>query len=64
MLQHQQEADKRIDEVFRRSHDRSLCIDDVVYHIGASIKDLGKKWFAFAKMEVLRPAELVAKINE
>ena len=50
--------------VFRRSHDRFLCIDNVVYHIGASIKDLGKKWFAFAKMEVLTPAELIAKINE
>lgn len=50
--------------VFRRSHDRFLCIDDVVYHIGASIKDLGKKRFAFAKMEVLTPTELVAKINE
>lgn len=50
--------------VFRRSHDRFFCIDDVVYHIGASIKDLGKKWFAFAKMEVLTPTELVAKINE
>nr|WP_303256344.1 hypothetical protein [uncultured Prevotella sp.] len=41
-----------------------MCIDDVVYHIGASIKDLGKKWFAFAKMEVLTPTELVVKINE
>ena len=50
--------------VFRRPHDRFLCIDDAVYHIGASIKDLGKKWFAFAKMEVLTPAELVEKINE
>ena len=50
--------------LFRRSHDRFLCIDDVVYHIGASIKDLGKKWFAFAKMEVLTPTELVAKIKE
>lgn len=50
--------------MFRRSHDRFLCIDDVVYHIGASIKDLGKKWFAFAKMEVLTLAELIAKINE
>lgn len=50
--------------VFRRSHDRFLCIDDVVYHIGASIKDLGKKWFAFAKMEVLTPTELITKINE
>jgi len=38
--------------VFTRSHDRFLCIDDVVYHIGASLKDLGKKWFAFSKMEI------------
>ena len=36
-------------ETFRLSHDRFLCIDDDVYHIGASIKDLGKKWFGFSK---------------
>ena len=35
-------------ETFRLSHDRFLCIDDDVYHIGASIKDLGKKWFGFS----------------
>jgi hypothetical protein len=39
-------------EVFTNSHDRFLCIDDAVYHIGASLKDLGKKWFAFSKMEI------------
>ena len=39
-------------EVFTNSHDRFLCIDDTVYHIGASLKDLGKKWFAFNKMEI------------
>ena len=33
-------------------HDRFLIIDDTVYHIGASIKDLGKKLFAFSKMEI------------
>ena len=38
-------------EQFDRSHDRWLCIDDTVYHIGASLKDLGKKWFAFVKLE-------------
>jgi hypothetical protein len=37
---------------FNRSHDRFLLIDDDVYHIGASLKDLGKKWFAFAKMNI------------
>ena len=37
---------------FDRSHDRFLCIDEMVYHLGASIKDLGKKWFAFNRMEM------------
>ena len=50
-------------ETFRLSHDRFLCIDDEVYHIGASIKDLGKKWFGFSKMEILTPDELVERIN-
>ncbi|MDP7004742.1 MAG: ORF6N domain-containing protein [Phycisphaerales bacterium] len=36
---------------FNHSHDRFLVLDDeIVYHIGASLKDLGKKWFAFSKM--------------
>ena len=35
-----------------------------VYHIGASIKDLGKKWFGFSKMEILTPNELVERINK
>lgn len=34
-----------------RIHDRFLIIDDTLYHIGASIKDLGKKLFAFSQME-------------
>jgi len=38
-------------EKFTRSHDRFLFIDNDVYHIGASLKDLGKKLFAFSKME-------------
>ena len=38
-----------------RFHDRFLIIDETVYHIGASLKDLGKKLFAFSKMDV--PAE-------
>ena len=41
---------------FTRSHDRFLCIDNTVYHLGASLKDLGKKWFAFSKMEILTDA--------
>ncbi len=39
-------------EEFTDSHDRFLIIDDKdIYHIGASLKDLGKKWFAFSKIE-------------
>lgn len=38
---------------FAKSHDRFLIIDDTeVYHIGASLKDLGKKWFAFSKLNI------------
>jgi len=38
---------------FSDSHDRFLIIDDTeVYHIGASLKDLGRKWFAFSKMNI------------
>lgn len=37
---------------FDKAHDRYLCIDNIVYHIGASLKDLGKKWFSFNKMEM------------
>ena len=36
---------------FDRAHDRFLCVDDTVYLIGASLKDLGKKWFGFVKLE-------------
>jgi len=39
-------------KLFSKSHDRFLIIDEKdVYHIGESLKDLGKKWFAFSKME-------------
>ena len=38
---------------FKNSHDRFIIIDDkTVYHFGASLKDLGKKWFAFSKMDI------------
>jgi len=38
---------------FKNSHDRFLIIDNAtVYHFGASLKDLGKKWFAFSKMDI------------
>ena len=38
---------------FKNSHDRFLIIDKKdIYHLGASLKDLGKKWFAFSKFEI------------
>ena len=37
--------------VSSKIHDRFLILDDEMYHIGASLKDLGKKWFAFSKMD-------------
>ncbi len=38
---------------FKKAHDRFLIIDKKeIYHIGASLKDLGKKWFAFSKFEM------------
>ena len=42
-------------------HDRFLIIDDTVYHIGASLKDLGKKLFAFSKVDI-KPSELLNHI--
>lgn len=38
---------------FKNAHDRFIIIDDTtVYHFGASLKDLGKKWFAFSRMDI------------
>jgi hypothetical protein len=42
-----------------RSHDRFLLLDDDVYHIGASLKDLGKRWFAIMKMQETKAEEII-----
>jgi hypothetical protein len=48
---------------FKSSHDRFLIIDkNEVYHLGASIKDLGKKWFAFSKFD-LESLEILKRLN-
>ena len=47
---------------YTKAHDRFLIIDEEVYHIGASLKDLGKKLFAFSKMEVMTGSELLANL--
>lgn len=48
--------------IFTKAHDRFLVIDNQVYHIGASLKDLGKKWFAFSKMEEIDPDDLISRL--
>jgi len=54
ILQNQMKLlEKKTIKPFKNAHDRFLVIDKTeVYHIGASFKDLGKKWFAFSKMDV------------
>jgi len=49
---------------FTKSHDRFLIIDHTeVYHLGASLKDLGKKWFAFSKLEKNSIANILKEIS-
>ena len=47
---------------FSKAHDRFFIIDDAVYLVGASIKDLGKKWFGFTLMENTEAEELIGKM--
>ena len=51
-------------KIFTKSHDRFLIIDQqTVYHIGASLKDLGKKWFAFSKIG-LDASDMLKRLND
>ena len=47
---------------FSKAHDRFLIIDEKVYLVGASIKDLGKKWFGFTLMENTEAEELLGRM--
>lgn len=47
---------------YRKAHDRFLIIDEEVYHIGHSLKDLGKKLFAFSRMEVIKGSDLISQL--
>ena len=49
-------------KVFKKAHDRFLIIDDEVYLIGASLKDLGKKWFGFTLLEHTTPKTLLNRM--
>ena len=48
--------------VFKHSHDRFLILDDRVYLVGASIKDLGKKWFGIAPMPETDANDLISRL--
>ncbi len=47
---------------YNKAHDRFLIIDNTIYHIGASLKDLGKKMFGFSRMEEMTADELLARM--
>ena len=47
----------------KKSHDRFLILDDDVYHVGASLKDLGKKWFAIMKMNETSADDILTMIR-
>ena len=49
--------------ICQRNHDRFLIIDDVVYIFGASLKDAGKKLFAYIKMQETSASELLSRIR-
>ena len=49
--------------IFKKSHDRFLIIDDSVYLVGASLKDLGKKWFGINQMTAADPDDLITRLQ-
>jgi len=64
LRKHNEQYPEIIVKTFTKSHDRFLIIDkQTVYHIGALIKDLGKKWFAFSKITI-DPAYLINRMDE
>ena len=48
---------------YKKAHDRFLIVDETVYHIGASLKDLGKKLFAFSEMTAMTGTELLERLK-
>ncbi len=64
LQKHNQQYPPISSESFASAHDRFLIIDEKeIYHIGASLKDLGKKWFAFSKFET-GAVEMLRKLGE
>ena len=63
VLRHNQQYPPVNINVCRHNHDRFLIIDDTVYLFGASLKDAGKKLFAYIKMQETNPTELLRQIH-
>jgi len=63
VLRHNQQYPPVNINVCRHNHDRFLIIDDTVYLFGASLKDAGKKLFAYIKMQETNPTELLGQIH-
>ena len=49
--------------VFKKAHDRFLITDDTVYLVGASLKDLGKKWFGITQLSAISARDLLVRLN-
>lgn len=62
LRRHNQQYPEITIHVYHGAHDRFLIIDETVYHIGASLKDLGKKLFAFSEMIAMTGSELLSKL--
>ena len=63
MGKHNSQYPKITIEKFTKAHDRFLIIDETAaYHLGASLKDSGKKWFAFSKMD-LKFVEMITNLK-
>lgn len=64
LKKHNEQYDKVAIKQFNNSHDRFIIIDNSeLYHFGASLKDLGKKWFAFSRMDTMVD-DVLKKLNE
>ena len=50
-------------KAFKKSHDRFLIIDEAVYLVGASLKDMGKKWFGITQMTATDPKDLITRLE-
>lgn len=62
LRRHNQQYPEISIHVYHGAHDRFLIIDETVYHIGASLKDLGKKLFAFSEMTAMSGTDLLSKL--